>query len=132
METKPFILVCDDNKSISQLVVFVLQKAGYRAQAVSSALDCVAVARRSRPDAIIMDILMPGMDGATASGLMKDILELQGVPIVFLSAMPQEQVKDRVEEAGVTGYLLKPFHINDLMALVEHCLSLQFPLKQAV
>ena len=132
METKPFILVCDDNKAISQLVVFVLQKAGHGAQAVSSALDCVALARRTRPDAILMDINMPGMDGATAAGLMKDIPELEGVPIVLLSAMPQEQVKDRLEDAEVKGYLLKPFRINDLLDLVQYCLSLKTALKQAV
>jgi len=132
METKPLILVCDDNKPISQLIVFVLQKAGYRAQAVSSALDCVAAARRTRPDAILMDIVMPGMDGATASGLMKDIPELAGVPIVLLSAMPQDHVKDRLEDADVKGYLLKPFRITDLLDLVRNCLALRAPLKQAV
>jgi CheY-like chemotaxis protein len=52
MDKQPFILVCDDNKAISQLIVFALEKAGYRVQAVDSALDSVAVARRLRPDAI--------------------------------------------------------------------------------
>jgi two-component system, cell cycle response regulator DivK len=132
METKPFILVCDDNKSITQLIVFVLQKAGYLAQAVNSALDCVAVARRNRPDVILMDIVMPGMDGATASGLMKDIPELRGVPIILLSAMPQEEVKDRLEEAEVKGYLLKPFRISDLLEIVRISLPDRTPLKQAV
>jgi CheY-like chemotaxis protein len=132
METKPLILVCDDNKSISQLIVFVLQKSGYQAQAVDSALDCVALARRTRPDAILMDIVMPGMDGATASGLMKDIPELAGTPIVLLSAMPPEQVKDRLEDADVKGYLLKPFRITDLLELVRSCLTSSVPLKQAV
>ena len=132
METKPLILVCDDNKSISQLIVFVLQKAGYRSQAVGTALDCVALARRSKPDVILMDIVMPGMDGATASGLMKDIPELVGTPIVLLSAMPQEQVKDRLEDTDVKGYLTKPFRIGDVLDLVKHCLSLRPALKPAV
>ena len=132
METKPLILVCDDNKSISQLIVFVLQKAGFRAQAVASALDCVALARRTKPDLILMDIILPGMDGATASGLMRDIPELAGVPIVLLSGMPQEQVKERLQDADVKGYLLKPFRITDLLDLVRGCLSKLAPLKQAV
>ena len=52
----------------------------YRAQAVESALDCVAIARKDHPDMIIMDIMMPGMDGATAAGLMQDVPEIEGVP----------------------------------------------------
>jgi CheY-like chemotaxis protein len=132
METKPLILVCDDNRSISQLIVFVLQKAGYRAQAVGTALDCVALARRSKPDVILMDIVMPGMDGATASGLMKDIPELAATPIVLLSAMPQDQVKDRLDDTSVKGYLTKPFRITELLDLVGSCLSQRPALKQAV
>jgi CheY-like chemotaxis protein len=132
MDKQPFILVCDDNKAISQLIVFALEKAGYRVQAVDSALDSVAVARRLRPDAILMDIILPGMDGATASGLMKDIPELEGVPIVLLSAMPHDQVKERAEDAGLTGYLLKPFRIGDLLEIVRSSISRRFPLPQAV
>jgi len=132
MDKQPFILVCDDNKAISQLIVFALQKSGYRVQAVDSALECVAVARRVRPDAILMDIVMPGMDGAIASGLMKDIPELEGVPIVLLSAMPQDQVKDRVEDAGLRGYILKPFRIVDLLEMVRSCVSQRFPLSQTI
>lgn len=132
METTPFVLVCDDNKAISQLIVFVLEKSGYRVQAVNSALDCVAMARRNRPDVILMDILMPGMDGATASGLMKEIPELERVPIVLLSAMPRDQVKDRMQDAGLGRYLLKPFRISDLLETVRGCLPTPVRLTQAV
>ncbi len=132
MTTKPFILVCDDNKAISQLLVFVLERSGYRAEAVGSALDCVAVARRSRPDLILMDIMMPGMDGATASGLMKDTPELRGVPILLLSAMSREQIKERMGDAEADGFLQKPFRMEDLLQLVRQSVSLPEPLKQAV
>src|SRR6185369_17361973 len=120
---KPFILVCDDNRAIRESLVVILNHAGYQAQAVESALDCVAVARRSRPDMIIMDIMMPGMDGATASGLMKDVPEIAGIPVVLLSAMPEDQVKVRAEDAGVAGYMLKPYRKNVLLECVERCLS---------
>jgi CheY-like chemotaxis protein len=85
-------------------------------------LDCVAVARRDTPDLIIMDIMMPGMDGATASGLMKDVPEIEGVPVVLLSAMPEDQVKVRAEDAGVAGYLLKPYRKDVLLEVVRRCI----------
>jgi len=122
MDTKPFVLVCDDNRPIAQAIVFMLQGAGYRAEAVTSALDCVALARRDTPNLIIMDIMMPGMDGATASGLMKDVPEIEGVPVVLLSAMPEDQVRVRAEDAGAAGYLLKPYRKDVLLGVVRNCL----------
>ncbi|HEV3029537.1 MAG TPA: response regulator [Planctomycetota bacterium] len=131
MDTKPFVLVCDDTRAIANSIVFMLQGAGYRAQAVHSALDCVAVARKDPPSLIIMDIMMPGMDGATASGLMKDVPEIEGVPVVLLSAMPEEQVRVCAEDAGVAGFLLKPYRKEILLAVVRNCLARSHALRQS-
>jgi CheY-like chemotaxis protein len=123
MDSKPFVLVCDDTRAIRESLVVILNHAGYRAEGVDSALDCVAVARKDHPDMIIMDIMMPGMDGATASGLMKDVPEIAGVPVVLLSAMPEDQVKVRAEDAGATGYLLKPYRKEVLLDCVKRCIA---------
>jgi CheY-like chemotaxis protein len=123
VENKGFVLVCDDSRAIRESLVVILTHAGYRAVGVDSALDCVSVARKDHPDMIIMDIMMPGMDGATASGLMKDVPEIAGIPVVLLSAMPEEQVKVRAEDAGAMGYLLKPYRKNVLLECVERCIS---------
>lgn len=122
MEAKPFVLICDDNRAIANSLVYMLEHAGYRAQAVNAALDCVAIARKDTPALIIMDIMMPGMDGATASGLMKDVPEIEGVPVVLLSAMPEDQVKVRAEDAGAAGYLLKPYRKDVLLEVVRRCI----------
>ena len=127
METKPFILVCDDNRAIRESLVVILNHAGYRALAVENALDCVAMARRGRPDMIIMDIMMPGMDGATASGLLKDVPEIQGTPVVLLSAMPEDLVRAKAEEAGAEDYLLKPYRKETLLQCVKRCVSDALP-----
>jgi CheY-like chemotaxis protein len=127
MSTKPFVLVCDDNEGIRQSILFFLQRAGYRAQGVNSALDCVAVARQDLPNLIVMDIMMPGMDGATASGLMRDVPGLAEVPIVFLSAMAEEQVKAHVLEVGAADYLLKPFRKHLLLEMVQRCIPISVP-----
>jgi len=122
MNLKPFVLVCDDNEAIRQSIVFFLQRAGYRARGVDSALDCVAVARQDLPDLIVMDLMMPGMDGATASGLMREIPGMTEVPIVFLSAMAEEQVRAHALEVGAADYLLKPFRKNLLLEMVQRCI----------
>jgi len=131
MDTKPFVLVCDDTRAIANAIVFMLQGAGYRAQAVDSALDCVAVARKDTPNLIIMDIMMPGMDGATAAGLMQDVPEIEGVPVVLLSAMPEEQVRICAEDAGAAGFLLKPYRKDVLLGVVRNCLAQPHALRQS-
>ena len=122
METKPFILICDDYEPIGKSIAFVLEKAGFRAQSVTRALDCVAVARQTRPDLVLMDIMLPGLDGATVSDLLRDIPGLEQVPILLLSAMPEEEVQRRASEVEA-GYVLKPFRMYQLIDVVRRCLE---------
>jgi CheY-like chemotaxis protein len=122
MMNKPFVLVCDDNDAIGKSIAFILKTAGYRAEAVRSALDCVAVARQTPPDLIVMDLMMPGMDGATATELMRDVPRISEVPFVFISAMPEEQVKERALDAGAADYVLKPFRKDLLLGVIQRCI----------
>lgn len=119
MSDQPFVLICDDNKSVGEALAVLLRGAGYRVQAVQEALQCVGVARKDRPAVILMDIMMPGLDGATASDLMKDVPGLDQVPIVLISAMPEDEVRDRVRDAGAAGYLLKPCSKDALLETVR-------------
>ena len=120
MNDQPFVLICDDNPSVGEALAALLRGANYRVQVVQGALQCFAVARKDRPALILMDIMMPGMDGATASDLMNDIPELDHVPIVLISAMPEEEVRERARDAGAAGYLLKPCPKDTLLETVRH------------
>lgn len=126
----PFVLVCDDTRNIADAVVFTLQRAGYRAQAAYSALDCLAVARWERPALIFMDIMMPGMDGAMASELMKSYPDLEGIPVLLLSAVPEEDLRVRAHEAGAVGYLCKPFKREELLEAVRNWLPDPVPVTK--
>lgn len=115
----PLILVCDDMKNIVQSILLMLQTEGYRARAAASALECVSLARKEKPALILMDVMMPGMDGAMASELMRDNDELQDIPIVLLSAMPEDDLRARAQECGAKGYLTKPFTKQSLLQAVR-------------
>jgi len=119
----PLILVCDDTRPIAASLVHMLQAAGYRAQAVHGAMECVNAARKEAPALILMDIMMPGMDGATASELMRETPQLQGIPVVMLSAMSEEQVREKAREAGAVDYLCKPFRKDGLLEVVRRWVS---------
>jgi len=120
-ETKT-ILVVDDNAAILAVVAHTLAAAGWRPLTASTALDALALARRERPDLILMDVMMPGLEGSVASSLMHEIEELSEVPVLLMSALPEEELRERASEAGAAGFLAKPFRKDRLIELVGRTL----------
>ena len=122
MNAKKPIRVVDDNAAILAVVAHTLAAAGCRPLTASTALDGVALARRERPDLILMDVMMPGLEGSVASGLMHEIDELREVPVLLMSALPEEELRERAAEAGAAGFLAKPFRKERLLELVGRIL----------
>ncbi|HLF93950.1 MAG TPA: response regulator [Planctomycetota bacterium] len=122
MSGRNTILVVDDTASILNVVAHTLAGAGYRPLTAATAMDAVALARHVRPDLILMDIMMPGLEGSVASGLMRDLEELRDVPVLLMSALPEEDLRERAAEAGATGFLAKPFRKERLLELVGRTL----------
>ena len=61
---------------------------------------------------------MPGMDGATAAGVMREERELKSIPVVLLSALPEDEIQEKVRESGANGYVAKPFRKDVLLEVV--------------
>ena len=131
MNPAPLILVVDDTTCISDIIRHVLQGAGFRTRAARNALEGVALARLERPDLILMDILMPGMDGSMVSGSMKETDELKDIPVVLLSAMPEEEIRRRATDCGAAAFLPKPFRHEELLRCVERVLATSATRKEA-
>ncbi len=114
----PSILVVDDEEPVAQTIEHALRR-DYQVWVVYSAIEALKVARRINPDLIILDILMPGMDGLEACRELRRDPILKSVPILFLTALGR--VEDRIEgfEAGADDYLSKPFDIRELMLRVK-------------
>jgi response regulator NasT len=87
---------------------------------VGDGQSAVNLARELKPDVLLMDIKMPDMDGIEAA---KILTEEQIAPVVLLTAYSQKDLVDRAKEAGVVGYLVKPFREADLMPAIEVALS---------
>ncbi len=115
----PLILVCDDSKSVAHSISVLLEREEYRVLIATNALECISVARRERPALILMDVMMPGIDGAAAAELMRHTPEFADTPLVLVSALPEEEVRARAEECGAAGYLAKPFTRATLLEAVK-------------
>lgn len=111
--------MCDDDRTIQTVIRTLLEAEGFRVLTARNALEGIGLARREKPDLILMDILMPDLDGTMASDLLRDIPEFASIPVVFLSALPREEIVERVRETGAVGFLEKPFRRRQLLEVVS-------------
>jgi len=111
------ILVAEDETIIRLDLRDLLERAGHEvAGEARDGEEAVTLARDLQPDLAIMDVKMPRLDGIEAA---KRILEERPLPIVLLTAYDQEELVNRAVEAGVFGYLVKPFREQDLVPAIE-------------
>jgi AmiR/NasT family two-component response regulator len=110
------ILIAEDETIIRLDLRDLLEKAGFDICAeAKDGEEAVELARATLPDLAIMDVKMPGLDGIEAA---RTILEERPIPIVMLTAYGQEELVSRAVEAGVFGYLVKPFRESDLLPAI--------------
>jgi len=118
----PAILVVDDNSLNLELVTDLLQDAGYtitQARTAEEALDSVRV---MRPDLILMDIGLPGMDGHAAVRALKQDPETRAIPTVALTAYAMAGDEERARSSGFDGYITKPIQTRILADTVRRLL----------
>ena len=111
------VLIAEDEALIRLDLVELLTEEGF--EVVGQAADgeeAVKLARELEPDLIIMDVKMPGMDGITAAEI---IGEDRIAPILMLTAFSQSELVERARDAGVMGYLVKPFGANEVVPAIE-------------
>ena len=113
------ILVVDDSASIRQVVGMTLTQAGYHVIEASDGRQALEKATSSRVDAVITDLNMPVMDGLTFIRQFRSSPSSTGVPIVFLTTESDESVKAEAKQAGATGWMIKPFKQDQLLAVVR-------------
>jgi DNA-binding response OmpR family regulator len=110
------ILVVDDELDVRLLVRKILELRGYEVREAATGRDALKALFEQRPDAVVLDVSMPGLDGW---GTLERIRELTDVPVLMLTAQTQEVDKVRGLNAGADGYMTKPFGRQELLARVE-------------
>jgi two-component system alkaline phosphatase synthesis response regulator PhoP len=117
------ILVADDELSVRSL----LRKTSGQSYTVLEASDgdqAVDMARREKPDLILMDIMMPKLDGIGACNIIKSNPDTRTIPVVMVTARWQKLDQEYAEEMGADGYIVKPFRPCELMSTVSAFLKI--------
>lgn len=119
------ILVVDDTKENLRILVEALGGEGYKVRPALSGRIALEAARKEVPDLILLDILMPGMDGYQVCEALKADARLRDVPVIFISAL--DEVADKIKgfRAGGVDYISKPFQTEEVLARVETHLTLR-------
>ena len=112
------ILVVEDNPANMTLADFLLQSVGHTVLKALDAEAGLALAREQRPDLILMDIQLPGMDGLQATGLLKGSEETRHIPVIALTALAMKGDEERIRAAGCDGYIAKPIRYQEFLAAI--------------
>lgn len=120
------ILVVDDEKNIVDIVAFNLHKEGYEVVVARDGEKCLEAFEKEQPDLVLLDIMMPKMDGFEAC---RRIREKSQVPIIMLTARAEEVDKVLGLELGADDYVIKPFGVRELLARIKANLRRQDPAR---
>jgi DNA-binding response OmpR family regulator len=118
------ILVVDDDKGALTLISIMLQRGGFEVRKALDANEALAILDQETPDMIILDVMMPGIDGIKLCGMIRERQEMLTVPILILSAKHDSVSVISSMENGATDYLLKPIMHNDLVAKARQLLNI--------
>jgi two-component system cell cycle response regulator DivK len=117
------VLVADDDGDTRRVVRWMLEQKGYAVIEAADGEQAVAAAVSQRPDLILMDLVMPVLDGFGAVRQVREHEELRGVPVVAMTARDVAAARDMAEEVGFDQYLSKPLDFLRLDVVIEKLLG---------
>ncbi|HKE19225.1 MAG TPA: response regulator, partial [Kofleriaceae bacterium] len=122
------VLVIDDSPTILKVVQLVLTRAGFRVETAADGEAGLAAARQVRPDLILLDFVMPRMNGYQVCRSLTADGDLRGVPVVLMSAKGDQVGERFVKVMGIVDYITKPFSPEAITAVVQHTIE-KYPKK---
>lgn len=113
------ILIIDDEEHIIELIRYNLEASGYTTSSAANGIDGLMLAKQEKPDLILLDLMLPGLDGLEVCKRMRSDDQLKSVPIIMLTAKSEEIDKILGLELGADDYITKPFSVRELTARVK-------------
>lgn len=112
------VLIVEDNVANLKLASFLVEKAGHTVLSAADAEAGLLLARERRPDLILMDVQLPGMDGMEAVRILKSDLSTRAIPVIAVTALAMKGDEERIREVGCDGYIAKPIRYQELLAAI--------------
>ena len=119
----PRVLIVDDEQPLARILSFAFENEGYRVEVASDGIECMNKVSTFAPDLIVMDIMMPKLDGIETIRLLRQNELHQGMGIAAISAKAAPSTQQDAISAGADIFLKKPFQIATLVEQVDHLLA---------
>jgi len=121
---KKRILVVDDERHMQRLLQFSLEKTGCIVETAGSGAEAIEKLRKNPPDLLLIDLVMPGMDGFATVRELRSFTGLTDLPVIMLTSRGQGDVREEAAELGIVSFLTKPFSPIELMGEARRILGL--------
>jgi len=117
------VLIVDDSRTIVRALQLILEREGYLTYSAADGLQAIAMTKRQRPDVVLMDVVMPNMNGFEATRALVNDPQTAAIPVIMMSGT--EQVSDRVWgiRLGAKGFLAKPINKEELLSKVRSVIA---------
>jgi DNA-binding response OmpR family regulator len=116
------ILIVDDDPDLVELLRLAFTNAGYKTQSAADGTAALRIARRSPPDLVVLDLVLPKLNGFNVCSALREDPATSSVPIIMMTVLPGEFPRLEGMEMGANAYLNKPFQIEEMMTLVRDLL----------
>lgn len=113
------ILVVDDEEHIQELIKFNLEKSGYKVICADNGIDAIKLAKQQLPQLMLLDLMLPGMDGLDVCKEIRKDSSMSNMPIIMITAKGEEIDKIIGLELGADDYITKPFSVRELVARIK-------------
>lgn len=120
---KPRILLVDDQESVLKLLDAILKVRNYDVMYASNGLDAVEIAMSVKPNLVLLDVMMPGMDGFKVCQTLKANAPTKDIPVVFLTARGDDADREMGERVGASGFVKKPFRSVELLNIISELID---------
>jgi putative two-component system response regulator len=121
----PKILIVDDDTTVTQLLTALLTMEGHQSATVNDSSEAMGVAGSFHPDLVMLDLMMPGLNGFELSQLLRQDSRFNRIPILVVSAMDDPESRSKAIRAGATEFITKPFRTNALIEKIDGLLKQQ-------
>ncbi len=116
------ILIIDDEKDLIELIGYQLRKEGFAIESTNNPLKAISLARATSPSLVILDVMMPDLNGYQLCQLIREDEQLKNIPVIFLTAKTDSADRVKGLELGADDYLAKPFEFRELLLRVKSVL----------
>ncbi|HEX7125178.1 MAG TPA: response regulator [Thermodesulfobacteriota bacterium] len=117
------ILVVEDEKTLLKLESILLKSRGYRVIGATSGSEALALVQQEKPDLVLLDVMLPGIDGFKVCAHLKGAAETRDIPVVMLTARTRQEDIARGREVGANEYITKPFQSAQVTRVIARLLG---------